>query len=92
MAKLSFVLDLVDCIIELASSRGTPIQGLNDSVSVRQVRRLRNINFTNISNLKMYELWIINKLELFINIIQQKAVKLINKKKLKLFMNNLICS
>ncbi|XP_033747712.1 serine/threonine-protein kinase unc-51-like isoform X2 [Pecten maximus] len=36
MAKLSFVLDLVDCIIELAQTRGAPLQGFTESVNLKQ--------------------------------------------------------
>jgi serine/threonine-protein kinase ULK2 len=34
LAKLNFVLALVDCVIELARSRATPLSGLAESVNV----------------------------------------------------------
>ncbi|OWF55296.1 Serine/threonine-protein kinase unc-51 [Mizuhopecten yessoensis] len=36
MAKLSFVLDLVECIVELAQTRGAPLQGFTESVNLKQ--------------------------------------------------------
>ncbi|XP_067685830.1 serine/threonine-protein kinase unc-51-like isoform X2 [Haliotis asinina] len=36
MAKLSFVLDLVECIMELAQARGAALSTFNDSVSCKQ--------------------------------------------------------
>ncbi|XP_059483841.1 serine/threonine-protein kinase unc-51 isoform X2 [Neocloeon triangulifer] len=36
LAKLNFVLALVDCVIELARSRATPLQGLAESVAMPQ--------------------------------------------------------
>lgn len=37
MAKLSFVLDLVECILELAEIRGSGCNPLAESVSAKQV-------------------------------------------------------
>ncbi|XP_064613166.1 serine/threonine-protein kinase unc-51-like [Liolophura sinensis] len=36
LAKLSFVLDLVECIIELAQTRGTPINTFSETIGQRQ--------------------------------------------------------
>lgn len=37
MGKLSFVNDLVSCVMELAQSRGGPLHSLAESVSLHQV-------------------------------------------------------
>jgi len=39
MAKLSFVVDLVECITELAQSRVAPLHGFYESVNLKQVNK-----------------------------------------------------
>lgn len=37
MAKLSFVNDLADCVMELAMAKGAPLNTLSESVNWKQV-------------------------------------------------------
>ena len=41
MAKLNFVLDLVECIIELARVRGAPLNAFSESISCNKVGGLK---------------------------------------------------
>ena len=40
LGKLNFVLDLVECILEVARSRGAPLSAFSESVSVKQGEQL----------------------------------------------------
>ena len=44
MGKLSFVLDLVECIMELARVRGAALSNFTDSVSCKQVFTAGNVS------------------------------------------------
>jgi len=40
MAKLNFALDLVECILEVARSRGAPLNTFSESVAVNKGEQL----------------------------------------------------